>query len=257
MLSIVECSTAATGPLIEDPAYGEVEFSAFASDTEGEPRAAPCAAAGSTSPSSKSWLLRLGCVRRAPRSRTPSGSRRWISRRERARHVVMNWRLRRPYLLYCLACAATTAFLLLWNLMKGMENNWNLPQWKHHRWEEALEVTIGVLIVGETAVTLCLLGPGHFFGNCWHIFDLAVALLTTVSIAYGLEHLGRSGEICEANVPLLMARFVLQPARMLAIVASTCRAQKMQAGVDELTVDFGCLPAASNGFGFEPLQDFR
>ena len=25
-----------------------------------------------------------------------------------------------------------------------IQNNWNLPQWKHHRWEEILEVTVGV-----------------------------------------------------------------------------------------------------------------
>lgn len=39
----------------------------------------------------------------------------------------------RPYLLYSLACASVMLVLLVWNIVKGVQNNWNLPQWKHHR----------------------------------------------------------------------------------------------------------------------------
>jgi hypothetical protein len=164
-------------------------------------------------------------------------------------------------LLYCLVCAAITAFLLVWNLVKGVQNNWNLPQWKHHRWEEALEVTIGVLIVAETLLTMRVLGPRTFFSSCWCVFDFVVAVLTLVSIGYGLEHLGRQGEICEADVPLLLLRFVLQPARVLATVAVTYRTRQMQNGVDELRVDFDSLPAIA-GAGidagvFLPLQEMQ
>lgn len=268
MLCMGHDSYVDSNSFIEDTRYLETEFVNFHSDTEAEshgtgcwsiPSASSSSAPGRTSSTGAaaqvSWLIRLGCerlsARSASRSRT-TGCRKWLPRTG-ARHAILDWRLRRPYLLYCLAVAATTAFLLLWNLIKGVQNEWNLPMWKHHRWEEVLEVSIGVLIVTETVVTLGMLGCRVFFSSCWCVFDFCVALLTIVSIAYGLEHLGRQGEICEANVPLLLSRFVLQPARVLAMAANSYRAQQMQAGVDELQVNFDCL--SSNGFMFEPLQE--
>ena len=38
-----------------------------------------------------------------------------------------------------------------------IQNNWNLPQWKHHRWEEILEVTVGV-----APCPTCFFGSGGF-----------------------------------------------------------------------------------------------
>jgi len=210
--------------------------------------AAPVATAtGPGGPSSGNWLLRIGAGQS-----TSSSSARRITSKERARHAILSWRLERPYLLYCLACASVTAFLLAWNVVKGVQNSWNLPQWKHHRWEEALEVGIGVLIFAETMLTMRVLGARDFFSNGWCIFDFCVAALTVVSIGYGLEHLGRKGEICEANIPLLTLRFVLQPARVLAVAASTYRTRQMQNQVDELRVDFGSLELQE---GYECMQE--
>jgi len=166
-----------------------------------------------------------------------------VSFGSRARHVILKWRLQRPYLAYCLCCSVLTAFLFCWNFAKGMQNHWNLPQWKHHRWEECLEVTIGACMAVETLITLRVLGPRDFFRNIWCVFDFCVMLLTVVSIGYGLVHLGKNGEICEADIPLLMLRFVLQPVRVLAACASTCRVRNMQEQVNELQIDFGALPA--------------
>ncbi|CAK0900418.1 unnamed protein product, partial [Prorocentrum cordatum] len=181
-------------------------------------------------------------------ARTSAGSR-------QARHAILAWRLERPYLIYCTVCAGVQAWLLAWNLIKGVQNHWNLPQWKHHRWEEVTEVTIGVLIVSETLLTLRVVGIRDFFCNCWCVFDLLVAALTVVSVGYALEHVGRHGNIAEANVPLLMLRFVLQPARVFAAVASTWRTRRMQNHVDELRVDFDSLPV--DGYtAFQHMQEY-
>lgn len=213
--------------------------------------AAPAQDGAPLQQASRSWLLRLGANHGQLGGRPGH-----ISRTDRARHVILAWRLKRPYLLYCCACSAVTAFLLGWNLLKGVQNSWNLPQWQHHRWEEALEVSIGILIVAETLLTMRVLGVRAFLDNGWCMFDLVVALLTVVSIGYGLEHLGRKGEICEANVPLLMLRFLLQPARVLAALASTIRTREMQSSVDELTVDFSSLSAGS-GAAFEAMEELQ
>ncbi|CAK9000659.1 unnamed protein product [Durusdinium trenchii] len=193
----------------------------------------------------QNWLLRLG---------TPGGDRRsrLLSGREQARHAILSWRLKRPYLIYSLACATVMFGLLVWNIVKGIQNNWNLPQWKHHRWEEVLEVTIGLVIVLEVLLTLRVLGVRDFLANPWCVFDATVAVLTVVSTGYGLEHLGRQGEICEAQLPLLFLRFVLQPARLLAAVVSTWRTRRMQLDAHELRVDVRNL--STNGTRFQALQ---
>eukprot|EP00435_Cladocopium_sp_Y103_P045090 s956_g12.t2 len=200
---------------------------------------------GEVPPEHSNWLLRLG---------TPRGSRSGLlSCREQARHAILSWRLKRPYLIYSLACAALMLALLVWNIVKGIQNNWNLPQWKHHRWEEILEVTVGVAIVVEVLLTLRVLGVRDFCANPWCVFDAIVAVLTVVSTAYGLEHLGRQGEICEAQLPLLFLRFVLQPARLLAAVVQTWRTRRMQIDAEELRVDVNML--SNNGTRFEALQE--
>lgn len=200
---------------------------------------------GEVPPEHSNWLLRLG---------TPRGSRSGLlSCREQARHAILSWRLKRPYLIYSLACAALMLALLVWNIVKGIQNNWNLPQWKHHRWEEILEVTVGVAIVVEVLLTLRVLGVRDFCANPWCVFDAIVAVLTVISTGYGLEHLGRQGEICEAQLPLLFLRFVLQPARLLAAVVQTWRTRRMQIDAEELRVDVNML--SNNGTRFEALQE--
>lgn len=212
----------------------------------------PAAPSGPSSPFH--WLVRLGDYSGQRRRGGGGGEhhiqRQRLSRSEWARHAILTWRLQRPYLIYCCGCAAIMAFLLGWNVVKGMQNSWNLPQWRHHPWEEALEVGVGVVTVSEIALTLRVLGPRAFFASCWCICDLVVALLTAVSMVYGLQHLGRMGEVCEADVPLLLLRFILQPARVLAALAATCRARRMQARVDELAVDFDALPLGGECGGF-------
>lgn len=170
-----------------------------------------------------------------------------LSGDDRARHAILSWRLRRPYLVYTFIFSTLTAYLLLWNLLKAAQNGWNIPQWKHHRWEEWLEVTIGAGIVVETCLTLYVLGVRSFFSSWWCIFDFTVALLTVVSISYGLVHLGRKGEVCEANMPLLLVRFVLQPVRVLTVCRSTCQTRNIQNQVDSMVVDFDSIPAGHSG----------
>merc|ERR1712046_473122 len=101
---------------------------------------------------------------------------------------------------------------------------------------------MGVL---ETCLTLGVLGPRSFFRDCGCRFDFTVMLATVVSISYGLVHIAQ-GEITQADVPLLCLRFVLQPARMMAVCMGACRAREMQDNVNDLPVDFGVLESQSN-----------
>jgi len=197
----------------------------------------------------------LAVLDEVPQSRWPC----WRTRRDRggtgheARRKILNWRLKRPYLIYCLCCSLATLFLLAWNLYKGMQNNWNLPQWKHHRWEEVLEVMLGACMVLETVLTLCVLGFRRYFTDCWCVFDCIVAVVTVISIGYGIEHIGRNGEISEADVPLLCLRFISQPARVVAICMGVSRTREMQQ-VNELQIDFDALQNNASGFS---LQHFN
>merc|ERR1712084_192860 len=118
-----------------------------------------------------------------------------------------------------------------------------------------MEVTIGAAIVVETSITMRILGVRTFFASCWCIFDFSVAVLTAISIGYGLKHIGSRGEIVEADVPLLLIRFVLQPSRVLAAILGTYRTRWMQTEVDESQVDFANLGALDNSAGaFEVMR---
>lgn len=197
-----------------------------------------------SSPKNPMWW----CGRRAQPHRCCAG--------DTARHAILTWRLQRPYLAYCICCSFATLVLLLWNLYKGIQNKWNLPQWKHHRWEEVLEVALGACMVLETLLTLRVLGVKPFFRDTWCIFDFVVMLATVVSISYGLIHIGRKGEITEADVPLLCLRFVLQPARVLAVCMAARRTRRMQQA-DELQVDFNALESAGMSSGAISIQEMR
>lgn len=63
----------------------------------------------------------------------------------------------------------------------------------------------------------------------------------------------RSPQTPQADVPLLLLRFVLQPLRVLVVAIGTYRARQMQSRVRELRVDFDTLPA--NGMAFESMTE--
>eukprot|EP00929_Paragymnodinium_shiwhaense_P112134 TRINITY_DN80389_c0_g1_i1.p1 TRINITY_DN80389_c0_g1~~TRINITY_DN80389_c0_g1_i1.p1 ORF type:complete len:265 (+),score=53.56 TRINITY_DN80389_c0_g1_i1:121-915(+) len=165
---------------------------------------------------------------------------------ERIRGLVLSWRLKRTYLLYCAACTIMSAFLCGLHVNKGVQHEWDPSRWRHHNWEEALEVTIGACIVVETMLTLRVLGAHAFFRSYWCIFDFLVMILTVVSIIYGLIHLQQEGHSSKPDFPLLVLRFVLQPVRVCGAFAGTVRTRHMQRQVKELIVDFDALPFAAS-----------
>mmetsp|Transcript_65825 Transcript_65825/g.140837 ORF Transcript_65825/g.140837 Transcript_65825/m.140837 type:complete len:225 (-) Transcript_65825:271-945(-) len=168
-----------------------------------------------------------------------------ISPAEWTHHAILEWRLRPQYLLYCGGCFAVTAFLLIWNILEWMSNDGDLSRWRHHAWEDMLEVGIGLALITETSLNFFLLGIRGFVRSKWCIFDLVVALLTLVSIAYGVVNTVSTNPgqqpIVQAEMPLLMVRFVLQPLRVLAVCGGIYRARHLQHEVDDLSVSFDSL----------------
>lgn len=144
-----------------------------------------------------------------------------ISAGERVRSTIMSWRLRRSYLAYCITLSSLTTFLLVWNIVRGVQG----------------QVFVGACLLLETALTLTVVGWRSFLQNVWCLLDAAVVLLAVVSITYGACHLAT--KTFRADVPLLLLRFALQPFRMLAACAAAYRAQRMQHDVNELQIDFG------------------
>lgn len=124
-----------------------------------------------------------------------------------------------------------------------MQHGWDFPSWRHHRWEECVEVLISFCMVSETCLTLQLLGLKDFFRSRWNVFDFVLSVLTMASVVYALKNINQSGEIQEAYMPLLAFRFVLQPVRVFFVMVSAYNARRMQTQVDNLAVQFDGLPA--------------
>jgi hypothetical protein len=152
----------------------------------------------------------------------------YFAMEETGRYLVLSWRLNPPYLIYTTVCALTALGLVVFNIYKGWRNNWELPTWRQHPLEEAIELLLCLAVVGEVAVTARLVGKTAFFDSPWCVFDLAVAGLSTVSMMYALTHLGRDGEIAQASLPFLVLRFMLQPMRFCVLIHQTLEARSIQ-----------------------------
>merc|ERR1712157_306063 len=100
------------------------------------------------------------------------------------------------------------------------------------------EVTIGASMIVETCMTVRIVGCHHFCTSAWGVLDIGLGVLAAISLGYGLKHVGTGAEICESDVPLLLARFALQPLRVFFSLAGTYRIQQMQTELCELQVDF-------------------
>ncbi|CAK0874749.1 unnamed protein product, partial [Prorocentrum cordatum] len=152
-----------------------------------------------------------------------------ISAGERARGAILSWRLRRRYLLYCGACTAVAAVLLLWNLQEAVSSGWQISGVSRCAWIDCLELALGAVLIAETLLTLYVMGPRSFFGSGWCVLDLCVALLTVLSIALALAALlsGRQ-RAYSAGMLLVVLRLLLQPARFAALCAGLLRSHRMQ-----------------------------
>jgi uncharacterized membrane protein len=131
-------------------------------------------------------------------------------------------------LVYTTVCAFTALGLIVWNLYRGVQNNWDLPTWEQHPVEEIIELTLCAAVVVEVAVTARIVGKSAFFDSSWCLFDLAVAGLSVLSMMYAATHLGRQGEIAQASLPFLVLRFLLQPMRFCALLHQTLNARSIQ-----------------------------
>eukprot|EP00929_Paragymnodinium_shiwhaense_P006625 TRINITY_DN11043_c0_g1_i2.p1 TRINITY_DN11043_c0_g1~~TRINITY_DN11043_c0_g1_i2.p1 ORF type:complete len:218 (-),score=34.97 TRINITY_DN11043_c0_g1_i2:306-959(-) len=159
---------------------------------------------------------------------------------QRARRGILSWRLKKEYLVYCLACTLATLVLLVWDIWRGIRHNWHFLELHHHVWEELLEVLVGLCIVVETALTCVVLGWRSFLRSWWCRFDLVVAILTATSVVYGLLHFEEATSIDQAEIPLLLVRFIVQPVRVLVVLHGTIEARRQQAAAEEI-VDFATL----------------
>mmetsp|Transcript_12195 Transcript_12195/g.28639 ORF Transcript_12195/g.28639 Transcript_12195/m.28639 type:complete len:233 (-) Transcript_12195:224-922(-) len=178
------------------------------------------------------------------------GQRQHVPVGERARHVILWWRLRRCYVLYCLGCCAVASFLLIWNVLEGAWN-WCFLLHHQHVWEEVLEAAIAFCFGLETLLTLYVVGPQVFFRKPWCILDAVVIVLMAVSFVYSSTcNLGVCVD-CErlqgVDVAFLIIRLVLQPLRVLAICAGAFRARRLQQDVDASEVDFDLIAPRTSG----------
>jgi hypothetical protein len=131
-------------------------------------------------------------------------------------------------LIYTSVCACTALGLIVWNLYKGIQSDWDLPTWEQHPIEELIELSLCAAVVVEVAVTARIVGKSAFFESAWCLFDLAVAGLSVLSMMYAVTHLGRQGEIAQASLPFLVLRFLLQPMRFCALLHQTLNARSIQ-----------------------------
>ncbi|CAD7936599.1 unnamed protein product [Amoebophrya sp. A25] len=180
---------------------------------------------------------------------------------ERWRYSLLRWRLSRSYLGYNMALLAIVSLLLLWNL-KRLATTGFLPRWRHHPWEEALEIVIALLLLAECGTTLFLLGFDRFRRSFWLKLDFFVVCVSWLSLVWAIWQLSSSKHkagqeptlVENFELPFLVLRFMVQPLRVVSQVTQLQRAQR---SLDVDNVDFSRLEdlsGDSNGFGRPALS---
>jgi len=132
---------------------------------------------------------------------------------------------------------------MLWNFVQGARHQWKLPEWRRYPWEEALEVGVCACFVLETVLSLLVIGPWPFLRSSGCLCDTVVALLSVMSIVYGLEDVSEN-KPHGANVDMAVLRFILQPLRVCSASWGALRARRLQREVSDMRVDFGALSSA-------------
>jgi len=133
---------------------------------------------------------------------------------EQSRQTLLQWRQSNCYIFYCCFCFVLTIFLFVWNIYRAHMQGWNIPKWRHHLWEEYLEILLSLIILSELAISMWLIGCKDFFQDCELIFGFFVMAMTLVTIAFALFHIIAGGAIFELELPFLIIRFILQPLRL-------------------------------------------
>lgn len=133
---------------------------------------------------------------------------------EQSRQTLLRWRQSNCYIFYCCFCFVLTLFLFIWNFYRAHLNGWSIPQWRHHLWEEYLEILLSIIILSEIAISMSLIGCKDFFNDCEFIFGFFVMTMTLVTIAFALFNIVGGGTLFEFNLPFLIIRFILQPMRL-------------------------------------------
>lgn len=141
----------------------------------------------------------------------------------------LGWRLRLPYLAYCLVCSYVLISLLIWRAAAGAAREGEmLLQWDERCLGEGAVIVIGVVMAAETLTATWLLGTAALQSG-WDVFDIVVALLVVSSIALSAQS---NHEVPPASALFLACRFVLR--------AGWTR--YLRRSMEELQVDFGALP---------------
>ncbi|CAD7972022.1 unnamed protein product [Amoebophrya sp. A120] len=192
------------------------------------------------------------------------------------KEIMLSWRLRKPYLIYCCILGVASFALLLLTAYSNMSRSTqqgggagagtgttvsaveqqqhqsstssNIKLQPHYHWAlELAEIIIGLCLVVETLVTWYTLGNRAFFASRWCRFDFAVSLGTTWIVL--LESWDRFDFIEEYfEMPILILRFGLQPLRLIQTAHIIRKARQMQITQNSTRIFWEKLPTEEPHF---------
>jgi len=147
-----------------------------------------------------------------------------------SRRVLLSWRLKPCYVVYCLFCLVASAVLFLYTLSQGHAADWKEDLYKTFTWVEAIELFLGVSIVIETSITYRVVGWRAFFRDKWCLFDLVISALTVISWFFILCTAQNWATHIEGDLemPLIAIRFGLQPLRVISTFMALYKTRRMQ-----------------------------
>merc|ERR1712137_987160 len=154
--------------------------------------------------------------------------------RDRARLVVASLQARKAYGVYCLICFVASVVLTCQVLTEPVRverlNNGHIVilYYPWLKWETVVEICVGAAVFIETISALWLHGIWSFICDGWCLLDAVISALTVSDwVVFLMESKALDFEVAQFYMPIISARFFLQPCRLGAAHAVVRQVEKL------------------------------
>lgn len=157
-----------------------------------------------------------------------------VSFRDRARQVVASLQARKAYGVYCFVCFVSSVVLTYLVLTESVReehrNNGHtvILYYPWLKWETVVEICVGAAVVIETISAMWLHGVRSFLCDGWCLLDAVISVLTVLDwVVFLMESKALDFEVAQFYMPIISARFFLQPYRLGAAHAMVRQVEKL------------------------------
>uniref|UniRef100_A0A7S1A8C0 Ion transport domain-containing protein n=1 Tax=Noctiluca scintillans TaxID=2966 RepID=A0A7S1A8C0_NOCSC len=157
---------------------------------------------------------------------------------DRMRHVIQQHRLRRAYVAFCIGM---TLYCFILIVCSGLAHYQKFGFDPHTPWLILGEAVVTIFICTETLADMILCGFRLYWSDWWHRFDVCVSVICLAGLALDFIKSSRNMKLDDyVSMSLLVARYLIQLARIFRVVRSAQIAKARRDAVDDTPIVLPC-----------------